>query len=73
MEWQPIETAPKDGRRILLGREGWCEVGRWALDYECRQNADPGAWSDDHDYGGPEDDSWPTHWTPLPEPPKEPA
>ena len=36
-EWQPIETAPKDGTRVLLFRDGWAEntsVGYWNSDYE---------------------------------------
>lgn len=30
MEWQPIETAPKDGTRILvITKDGVCVVARW--------------------------------------------
>lgn len=61
-EWQPIETAPKDGT-VLLGYENkagvemftfrWCEHRGWISEIP---------WGD-----------WdrvdPTHWMPLPEPP----
>jgi hypothetical protein len=78
-EWQPIETAPKDGREVLL-------FGIWAGEIH-GLNADPtiavGAWQGGKsDYQG--DDFWaltggdvyacwmrPTHWMPLPEPPQE--
>lgn len=66
-EWQPIETAPRDGRRILLAREGWVEIGRWLPDYAAYEGAPAGAWMDDYDNGGPEDRGWPTHWMPIPE------
>jgi hypothetical protein len=69
--WRPIETAPKDGTRILaygvLGFDSTPSIGtveynafygRW----ECRPNEaseyDPEACTV-------------THWLPLPEPPKE--
>jgi hypothetical protein len=63
-EWQPIETAPKDGAEILV-----CELfggsmisvparwkdGRWRLVWV--------SWSDESD------EIDPSYWTPLPEPP----
>ena len=63
MEWQKIETAPKDGTEILLACTGVLpDVG---LCY----------WRDDHVMVGW---TWglkcrfgnPTHWMPLPEAPK---
>ena len=38
MEWQPIETAPKDGRRVeLLGENGKPDAGSW---YEYGEHVD---------------------------------
>lgn len=62
MEWQPIETAPKDGSVVLgwcvyqYGSDGkamfisWWDDARWVDDYITEVN--------------------PIHWIPLPEPPK---
>lgn len=57
--WQPIETAPKDGRHVIL----YCDyygIGR------CAWESWRGVWrSDDpnHGIGFPQ----PTHWMPLPD------
>lgn len=66
-EWQPIATAPKDGTEILLrgGPENqswavWVRKGNWARQREC--------WSVDM---LPPIQYPPTHWLPLPLPPKE--
>lgn len=65
-EWQPIETAPHDGTPVLVfspGNVQW--VGTWMP----RTWQDDGAGDWEGYYGGtsPRD---PTHWMPLPEPPK---
>ena len=75
-EWQPIETAPKDGT-VLIGKipngnldfnneikwvSGWCALYKM-------------------EWGGMKKEIWlklndehqPTHWMPLPKPPKQEA
>ena len=72
MNWQPIETAPKDGDKIdlydpIYGRfidVEWCHSSPLHPD---------GHWVKDVlDYSGT-DLSWlePTHWMPLPTPPTD--
>lgn len=77
MSWQPIETAPKDGSDIYV----WPQKTRtfWA-DLESdivRKKSHP-----DHRWVDSWSEYWeafevlttkPTHWMPLPEPPKEAA
>lgn len=59
-EWQPIETAPRDGTHMLLFREHVYFIGYWATKAQSwRVNAD----------GLPMINPPPTHWMPLPEPP----
>jgi hypothetical protein len=59
MNWQPIETAPKDGTRVLL-----CVVGPWTAD--AREYYHLASWC--VDYWQPFiPNNW-THWMPLPEP-----
>ena len=64
MEWQPIDTAPRDGTNILLFVCGSVIEGWW-----CEQ------WNDwevvclSSHVCGSIDDGTPTHWMPLPDPP----
>jgi hypothetical protein len=73
MEWQRIETAPKDGTRVDL----WC-INH--LTYDKRgQRVVNVAWGTVTDWTRREHEGWqhgrgedlePTHWMPIPEPPK---
>jgi hypothetical protein len=69
MGWQPIETAPKDGTHILLGgcKNGpSVRIGNWGSgQYNRRTRSYDPDWADG---AGPL--TGPTHWQPLPEPPK---
>ena len=74
MEWQPIETAPKD-RIVLLYRptaHDWGKVtpGKW--DAQPHHKKPAPYWDMWIKIGGKyESRLWePTHWMPLPEPPK---
>ena len=67
MSWLPIDTAPQDSRVMFVVRAYNAEIGRGHL-----YTSDPWCvWSDDfgrfmrwpHPFP-------PTHWMPLPEPPK---
>jgi hypothetical protein len=76
--WQPIETAPRDGERIVLAKYDWAHglsafgpsdvqiYGLWWMTV--------GYWSDKwlnwNDGIEPSGLASPTHWMPLPEPPK---
>jgi len=66
MDWQPIETAPRDCRLLLTDRKyvgigsavgnGWfTDETRWEPDYDCYT---PSTWE-------------PTHWAHLPTPPDQ--
>lgn len=56
-EWQPIETAPKDGMRVLvIGKSGYVDAGHYIEGW---------GWEDANG-----NIMKPTHWMPLPEPPK---
>lgn len=69
MTWQPIETAPKDGRRLLVMWPYW-HGNAPGIAWYCGGS---GGWDSDrcltpiHENVAPERD--PTHWMPLPEPP----
>lgn len=76
MDWQMIETAPKDGRKVLLadysgyaarGDDGmWITSGYWSLDAAALLKS--GYWVD-----GIDKLYTPTHWAPLPAPPARPT
>lgn len=59
-QWQPIETALKDGTDILAWDGAPCIV-HWEPEFS------PARWVIQHDGMS----AWPTHWMPLPAPPNE--
>lgn len=62
-QWQPIETAPKDGTKILIFAEGVVTEAHYDIDYW------KPIWLDVHGCGccgG--DNPKPTHWAPLQKP-----
>ena len=65
MEWQPIETAPKDGTLIIVHTY----TGNTTIAWYYKET---GLWPHDEPYsedGEPCNVGYPTHWMPLPEPP----
>lgn len=65
--WQPIETAPKDGRAMQLFIPDCGPDGKGVI-ASPRSQTDDGSWWDDE---LEEEIGWTsaTHWRPLPEPP----
>jgi hypothetical protein len=63
-DWQPIETAPKDGTKILAWEFDDYTIVWWGVSAS--------GW-----YGWKFSDDWiscyPTHWQPLPAPPESPT
>ncbi len=68
-DWQPIETAPRDGTKIIAWRPavGVADTMYYA-EYE---GLTGGAWHWADDGDAPHVERQPTHWMPLPPPPKE--
>jgi len=70
-EWQTIENAPRDERWMLL----WFPEGFWATGQQVAigfWSTEDKDWFDNEAASRPMTDfgSQPTHWMPLPEPPK---
>lgn len=63
-EWKPIETAPKDGTRLLAYEKGCALYEIW---WQRNLGDQWDGWQDDWD-----DEPEPTHWMPLPAPPLAP-
>lgn len=67
--WKPIETAPRNGMRVLLywrTCHGMSFTGRYTYD----EKTDREGWRCDGDQVIPRNQDDCTHWMPLPEPPK---
>lgn len=69
--WQPIETAPKDGTRVLISSRGVVQEAYWAMAWEDAPD-EKCWWSTPHGPAGRGFTILPkavTHWMPLPAPP----
>lgn len=74
-QWQPIETAPKDGEILVYNGES-VSPSMWYESNEFRNFGEEGGWcSADYDVGGSLYEGvdvikpQPTHWMPLPDAP----
>lgn len=70
MGWQPIETAPKDGTVIRATHEHY--HGRFP--FPCKVRFDGNEWVLEPPLGtlgAVQHTNDPTHWMPLPEPPRQ--
>ncbi len=78
MDWEPIETAPKDGTPIILANfDAVCLLtgaphvwtARWVshtknIEGDVREEEDPHFW--ECSYAAMNENGTPTHWVPLP-------
>lgn len=84
-DWLPIGTAPRDGTAILLHRNIWPGTSSGFSDECVGHNTVVGEWRLDAEGDSEKDGEWicymnmvkeprcpfePTHWMPLPKPPK---
>jgi len=78
-EWQPIDSAPRDGTRLLLAEGRLFSAGSWCS----FMGGEPRWWTDNpvafaepdeqhanYDFAFDEYVKHPTHWMPLPTPPE---
>lgn len=89
IQWQPIETAPRDGTEIILAIKGaghpshWVHIGWWNegdsfpwrfIDtFSLEPNGCCDNESDDRTPVNGAKEESVTHWMPLPTPPEQPA
>lgn len=66
-EWQPIETAPRDGSRVLVWSKHYIWNGVYTAYWGRNGELNPFSWIGGHCRVSHIDH--PTHWMPLPEPP----
>ena len=72
MDWQPIETAPRDGRYVLLwGDDIGCVVGSWCDECEVWEAHGGMLAGSVADVCGPTICADVTHWAELPPPPSK--
>jgi hypothetical protein len=72
-QWQPIGTAPKDGSMLFLWSMG-IHQGSWCIDEGYSGDEEPSWFDNSRDSfttGYSASPLNPTHWMPLPEPPKD--
>ncbi len=74
-QWQPMDSAPKDGTRLLLATRSFgIDVGSWKKDYNSSKGDKAdwyNEWGDDFSTGSYYCPLSPTRWQPLPQPPKD--
>ena len=70
IQWHLIDSAPQDGTLIILWDAG-CHIGSWRRYYTLTGHEYPMKWWASSDGTAKHAVSVdPTHWMPLPEPPK---
>lgn len=69
MEWKTIDSAPKDGALVLIGNPEWDVV--WQASFREMGTAGSYKWQGWTRFNSYDLGLIPTHWMPLPEPPKE--
>lgn len=65
MSWQPIETAPKDGSRVLLLAGKGCWASKWVRREEVVNGVSERiseGWAHESKWGSPQ----PLFWAPIP-------
>jgi hypothetical protein len=77
MNWKTIDSAPKDGTDILGYSKYGIAIVRWHLSsyYDGSKTVEFGTWAMVNEgevlyVNGEVDDTLPTHWLEIPEPPK---
>jgi hypothetical protein len=74
-DWRPIATAPKDMNAVLLWWPYWTQepvigVRNYKTEYDGTEIIWLDSWSTERWLGDDAHDPGPTHWMPLPDPPR---